>query len=107
MIDVKVMGKNIRRERQRQMLTMEQLAEKAGLSDNFLGKIERGEGKASLATIDRISCALNVGIDFLVGDVAHSAEHKFIKSLMQINGLDEKSKEKFMDFISTNVKYFK
>ena len=43
MIDIKIIGSNIRKERKNQMLTIEQLAEKAGITDNFLGKIERGE----------------------------------------------------------------
>ena len=35
MIDIKIIGANIRKERKRQLLTMEQLAEKAGISDIF------------------------------------------------------------------------
>ena len=64
MIDIKIIGSNIRKERKNQMLTIEQLAEKAGITDNFLGKIERGESMPSLPTIDSIACALNVSIDF-------------------------------------------
>ena len=107
MIDIKKLGENIRKERKRQLLTIEQLAEKAGITDNFLGKIERGEGTPSLQTIDSIACALNVGIDFLNGNILHNTEHKFITSLIEINGLSEDSKERFIDFISTNIKYFK
>ena len=36
MIDIKKLGENIRKERKRQLLTIEQLAEKAGITDNFL-----------------------------------------------------------------------
>ena len=54
MIDIKIIGSNIRKERKQQMLTIEQLAEKAGITDNFLGKIERGEGMP-----DRKSTRLN------------------------------------------------
>ncbi|MDR2183393.1 MAG: helix-turn-helix domain-containing protein [Clostridiales bacterium] len=107
MIDLKRLGENIRKERKRQLLTIEQLAELAEISDNFLGKIERGAGTPSLHTVDRIACALDVSIDFLKGNVGHGAEYKFISSLMEINGLDEKSREKFIDFINTNIQYFK
>ena len=31
----------------------------------------------------------------------------FINSLMEINELSEQKKEKFLDFIHTNIKYFK
>ena len=107
MIDIKKLGENIRKERKRQLLTIEQLAEKAGITDNFLGKIERGDSTPSLQTIDSIACALDVGIDFLNGNVLHNTEHKFITSIIEINGLSEDSKERFIDFISTNIKYFK
>ncbi len=65
MIDLKAMGKTIREERKRQLLTIEKLSEMAGITENFLGRIERGEGTPSLQTIDSIACALNVSIDFL------------------------------------------
>ena len=104
---MKLIGKNIRKERKRQMLTIEQLAEKAGITDNFLGKIERGDGMPSLQTIDSIACALNVSIDFLKGNIEYNTEYKFINSLIEINSLSDYSKKKFIDFISTNIKYFK
>lgn len=109
MIDIKRLGENIRKERKRQLLTIEQLAERAGITDNFLGKIERGEGIPSLQTIDRIACALNVGIDYLngYGNGMISTEYKFITSIIEINGLSEDNRERFIDFISTNIKYFK
>ena len=107
MIYIKIICANIRKERKRQLLTMEQLAEKAGISDNFLGKIERGEGMPSLPTIDSIACALDVSIDFLKGNTKYNTEYKFVNSLMTINSLNENNKEKFIDFISTNIKYFK
>ena len=99
MIDIKIIGANIRKERKRQMLTIEKLAERANITDNFLGKIERGEGMPSLPTID--------SIDFLKGNMEYDTEHKFIKNIMEINNLSEYNKQKFIDFISTNIKYFK
>lgn len=107
MIDIHLIGENIRRERKRQLLTIERLAEKAGITDNFLGKIERGEGMPSLPTLDSIACALGVSMDSLKGSGPSAPERTFIASLMEINGLSEENKEKFMDFISSNIKYFK
>lgn len=107
MIDIKIIGANIRKERKRQMLTIEKLAERANITDNFLEKIERGEGMPSLPTIDSIACALDVSIDFLKGNMEYDTEHKFIKNIMEINNLSEDNKQKFIDFISTNIKYFK
>lgn len=107
MLDTKAMGKAIRRTRKGQLLTIEKLAEQAGISENYLGKIERGEGMPSLQTIDRIARALNVSIDSLMGNPEYDTERMFINSLMEINELSEQKKEKFLDFIHTNIKYFK
>jgi len=107
MINLKAMGENIRQERKRQLLTIEKLSEKAEITDNFLGKIERGEGTPSLQTIDSIATSLNVSIDFLKDSRKPTTEYNFISSLMDINELDKESKDKFIDFIHTNIKYFK
>jgi len=107
MIDLKKMGQNIRHERKRQLLTIEKLAEKADISDNFLGKLERGEGMPSLPTISSIAKALNVSIDFLLGGPEHNTEYKFISSLIELNDLSEENKARFLDFIHNNIKYFK
>lgn len=107
MIDLKTMGQNIRQERKRQLLTIERLAEMAQITDNFLGKIERGEGMPSLQTIDSIAWALNVSIDFLLGNPEQNVDYKYINSLMEINDLSQENKARFLDFIHNTIKYFK
>lgn len=107
MIDISVIGENIRKERKRQLLTIEQLAERVGITDNFLGKIERGDSMPSLPTMDNIATALNVSIDFLKGNNEYNSEYQLISSLMEINDLTSEKKEKFIDFISTNIHFFK
>ena len=107
MLDMKIIGENIRNERKRQLLTIEQLAEMVGITENFLGKIERGDSMPSLPTIDSIACALGVGIDYLKGDYKHSTEYQYVKSLMEVNGLSQEDKDRFIDFINTNIKYFR
>lgn len=106
MIDPKTMGKAIRKERKRQLLTIEKLAEMAGITENFLGKIERGEGVPSLQTIDSIACALHVSIDFLKDDTAPSSEYLLARVLMEVDQMDDENRETFIDFIHTNIKYF-
>ena len=107
MIDIQAIGENIRKERKKQMLTIERLAEKAGITDNFLGKIERGEGMPSLTTIYNIASALNVSIDFLIGNSERNAEYRFINSLIEVNSMSRDKKEKFLQFVTDNIKYFK
>lgn len=103
MIDMKIIGTKIKMERKKQMITVEQLAEKAGVANDILVEIEKGERIPSLPTMDNIACALNVSIDFLKGDI----EYKFIKNIIEINNLNESNRQKFIDFISENIKYFK
>jgi len=107
MIDIKKIGVNIRRERRQQLLTIEQLAEKAGITDNYMGKIERGEGMPSLETIDSIASALGVSIDSLKGDALRDAEHRLMHCVMEINELSEDAKNRFIDFIKVNIHFFK
>lgn len=107
MLDAKVLGENIRKERKRQLMTIEQLAEKAGITENFLGKVERGDSMPSLLTIDSIATALNVSIDYLKGNNEYNSEYRFVNSLMEVNGLSEEKKERFIDFISSNIRFFK
>lgn len=107
MLDMNIIGENIRTERKRQLLTIERLAEMVGITENFLGKIERGESMPSFPTIDSIACALGVSIEFLKGNYRNNTEYQYIKSLMEVNGLSQENKDRFIDFISTNIKYFK
>lgn len=107
MLDLKRLGENIRKERKRQLLTIEQLAELAGITENFLGKIERGDSVPSLPTMDSIAHALNVGIDYLSGQTERPIEYHYINSLMELNELTPENKERFLDFISANIRYFK
>ena len=59
------LGKNIRENRISLNLTQADLAEKADLSNNFLGHIERGTKKASLITISKLAVALELQISEL------------------------------------------
>lgn len=53
-------GKNIKALREEKNLTQEQLSEKAGISLDYLGKIEVNINKPGLKTILKLANALNV-----------------------------------------------
>ena len=55
----KNIGLRIAQKRIYQKLSQEKLAELAGLSRNYIGKIERGEKKASLDSLRQISMVLD------------------------------------------------
>ncbi len=49
-----VLGRRVREERRRIGLTQERLAERAGLSTNYIAHLERGSRGASLSTIETL-----------------------------------------------------
>ena len=67
-INKKSFGKKIKEARSSRNLTQGELAEKIGISQNFLGDIERGIKLPSLSKLILISNTLKVSLDFLFSD---------------------------------------
>ena len=65
-------GQRLREQRLKQNLTLEQLAEKANLSPNYVGMVERGLKEPGLATIVKLLNGLNVSADTLLKHSNHS-----------------------------------
>lgn len=62
-------GKRIRLIRKQEGLTQAQLAEKVGLSDNYVGLIERGAGHPTLETLGQIADGLKIKMgEFFSGE---------------------------------------
>ena len=59
-------GREVRRHRKARGLTIEQLAERAELSKNFIGAVERGEKNPSLGTLVAIARGLEVAAGALL-----------------------------------------
>ena len=59
-------GQKVRAERQKQGLSQEELAEKAGVHRTYIGMIERGEKNITLLNIEKIAKALNIPLDKLM-----------------------------------------
>lgn len=57
---VKVFADNVRRERVRQGISQELLAERAGVHRTYVGMLERGEKNVTIYNIERIAHALGV-----------------------------------------------
>ena len=60
------MGKNIRAARKSKNLTIETLSELAGISESFLGTVERGESSVSIETLISLCQSLGVTADSLI-----------------------------------------
>jgi transcriptional regulator with XRE-family HTH domain len=61
------LGARVRQLRQSKRLTQEQLAERAGLSQKFVGELERGRGNPTLTTLAALGEALGVELVDLLG----------------------------------------
>jgi transcriptional regulator with XRE-family HTH domain len=65
-IDNKAIGLRIRKEREKFKLTREEFAGIIGISEYYIGQLERGERQMSLPVMVRISNKLLVSLDYLV-----------------------------------------
>ena len=68
-MDWSSIGRNIRYYRLEQDLRQEDLAEAIGLSDNYIGMVERGEKIPSLETLVAILNVLHISADMVLTDV--------------------------------------
>src|SRR5947209_5378007 len=71
-----IMGRVIRRERQERQMTIKELGEKAGLSEIYVGEIERGQKYPSAKVLESIAEALGLDIAELLEMVAEEIRHE-------------------------------
>jgi transcriptional regulator with XRE-family HTH domain len=71
-----IMGRVIRRERQDRRMTIKELGEKAGLSEIYVGEIERGQKYPSSRVLESIAQALDLDIADLLELVAEEIRYE-------------------------------
>ena len=99
-------GKIIREYRLSRKLRQEDLAEKTGLSPNYIGMVERGEKIPSLETFICIANTLGVSADMLLTDVLDTG-YTVKNSLLteQMSKLTREDREKIYDVITAMMKH--
>ena len=86
------------------LLTLEQVAEKADLSANYIGMVERGLKEPGLATIVKILNALNISADELLCDLVPSASHVTDDEISKrLEGLTPMQKKVALDLLDTYI----
>lgn len=60
--NLKIFGKRIHELRKKNKLTQSELAEKVGLSTNFIGMVERGERNTSVDKIFKLAKVFNISL---------------------------------------------
>lgn len=101
-------GKNIRKFREIKKLRQEDLAEKADLTTNYIGMIERGEKIPSLETFINILNSLGVAADMVLSDVLDNG-YKVKDSLLneKLEKLVPEDRNRIYEVIDTMMKHSK
>lgn len=113
----KIIGSNIRFERQKLELTIEELSEILNIAPGFLGLIERGQRGTSIRNLCRIADFFSITLDDLVRrDLAYASENgdkvsepiseqksKHLTAVSLIHNLDVDE----LDFIINSIKNLK
>lgn len=105
-IIVKNVGKRIQECRLRAKLTQEQVAEKTGISQKHISRIEQGYHDTHFYMIFKIAKALDVPIDAFAVDFEDSNVNIFLSSIKKdIHGMSCKQLEMIKDSIAIVKKY--
>ncbi len=98
-------GANMRMFRMEKNLRQEDIAERAGLSTNYIGMIERGEKIPSLEKFIDICNALHVSADQILADVLDTGYNVKASMLTEkISKLNKTDKEKLYGIIEVMIK---
>ena len=68
-----LIASQVRALRQQRGLTLQQLADQAGIGRSYLSRLERGEKAPSIATVVRLAEALDVQVSHLFGERLHDS----------------------------------
>lgn len=106
-MDYELLGKRIRDERLLLRLTIEQLAEKVDKSTNYIGQIERNDGKPSLETVVDIANALGTTVDTLLRDSLHTEKHDGVIQEIEtlLRSLDGRGKQFILEVVKRYCYY--
>ena len=98
-------GKNFRQFRLDKKLRQEDLAERSGLSTNYIGMVERGEKIPSLETFISIINALGVTADMVLADVLDTG-YEIKNSLLneKLKNLSKSERDKIYAVIDTMIR---
>ena len=108
----KIIGSNVRFERQKRNLTIDELSEILNIAPGFLGLIERGQRGTSIKNLCKMADFFSISLDKLITCPADekmivkeepSIEKKKTTILSYINSMDEQE----LDFIIGTMKNFK
>ena len=104
-MDFNTVGLNIKKFREKNNLRQEDLAEKIGMTANYIGLVERGERIPALPTFVDILNALGASADVVLADVLESG-YLTKSSLLgeKLKDLSPEDREHIFEIVDTFVK---
>lgn len=100
-------GNNVATARKKRGLSQEELAKKVGTISVTIGRYERGEIKPSIDIASKIADALDVSLDFLVGNTDIALEKSLLKKITDIQKLPDDKKNVVMSLLDAFLKQTK
>ena len=97
-------GKIIADARDAKAWSQTDLADASGVSRVMIGKYERGEAVPSLDAAKKIADALEVSLDYLVGEGVNNKFDKKTLKLQEIELIEEPKKTVLFDLIDTYIR---
>lgn len=99
-LDYYKVGQNIKYLRIQSNLTQDTLAERAGISKQYLSLLEKGKKEGRLAIYYRIALALNVTMDTLIGNQAPmDSAISYSNIIEKIGNYSQKQYEQIVDYM--------
>jgi len=101
------LGKKILELRTEKSITREKLGSMIETSGAIIGKYERNERTPSVEIARKIALALNVSLDYLVGNIEDKLDSKILKKIQEIQKLPSDDKNHLfyiVDNILQNVR---
>ena len=107
-MDYELLGRRIREERLALGLTIEQLAERVNKSANYVGQIERNDGKPSLETVVDIANALGTTVDSLLRDslAVTRADAAAREAGVLMSAMDDTGRQFALDMMKRYLYYY-
>jgi transcriptional regulator with XRE-family HTH domain len=98
-------GKIIASLRDKKGFSQTELADKSGVSRVMIGKYERGEAQPSIDAAKKIADALEVSLDYLVGEGINSKlDKQALKRLQDLELLEDDKRKTLFDLIDTYIR---
>ena len=108
-VDKRKLGRRIREQREKNHLTLEELAEKLDTTDGYLKLLEYGQRTHSLSLLIKIACTLNCSFDALLCDYHTGLREDFILNdiAKKMQGLSPERLEELSVVINAMLSYMK